>query len=174
MDKVYEPVQVYLLRQQGDGVVLGELVEHKWAEETSGTEQACVYIALLNPAGEIYIQHRAGTKRLWPNRKTISTSGHVDPGETFEQAAVREVMEELGVELTEEGLRPVGFFTGLSHCGPVYEAHSDQVPKPRPEELDAERSGFVSMGEVRRLLSTPDVLTPSGARALEIWVTGGQ
>lgn len=172
MDKTYEPEQVYLLRKQGDCVSLGEPVDHKWADETPGVEQACVYVALVNSAGEVYVQHRAATKRLWPDRKTISASGHVDPGETFEQAAVREVSEELGIELRANDLRPVGSFTGMAHCGPVYEVWSDLPPRPAPKELDVQRSGFVPVRELGRLLSEPDGFTPSGARALRIWLAG--
>jgi isopentenyldiphosphate isomerase len=172
MDHVYVPERVYLIRKEEKGVALGELVDHKWAEETPGAEQACVYIALINSKGEIYLQHRAVTKRLWPDRKTISASGHVDPGETFEQAAVREVTEELGVGLRESDLRLLGSFTGLSHCGPVYEAGSDAAPKPSRAELDVRQSGFVSVAELGRWLSEPDLFTPSGARALQLWLAG--
>jgi len=170
MPHVYEPQRVYLVRKQGDGVSLGELVDHKWADSTPGVEQACVYVALVNSRGEIYIQHRAGTKRLWPHRKTISASGHVDPGETFEQAAVREVGEELGVRLSESDLRVLGCFTGMPHCGPVYEVRSDASLRPSPVEVDARQSGFVSVAQLERLLLKPDLFTPSGARALAIWM----
>ena len=170
MGKTYEPEQVYLLLRQGDDVSLGELVDHEYADETPGVEQACVYVALVNSGGEIYVQHRAKTKRLWPDRETISASGHVDPGETFEQAAVREVREELGIELSESDLRRLGSFTGLSHCGPVFEVRSDRRPEPGPQELDAAQSRFVSVQELRRLLAEPDSFTPSGARALGIWL----
>jgi isopentenyl-diphosphate Delta-isomerase len=172
MDRVYAPERVYLIRKENEGVALGELVDHKQAEETPDLEQACVYIALLNPRGEIYIQHRAATKRLWPDRKTISTSGHVDPGETFEQAAVREVREELGVDLRQSDLRLLGSFTGLAHCGPVYEVRSDATPVPSPAELDVRRSGFVSVAELVRLVPVPDLFTPSGTRALQLWLAG--
>ncbi|MGE5295247.1 MAG: NUDIX hydrolase [Solirubrobacterales bacterium] len=170
MTQIFEPERVYLLRKQGSGLSLGELVDHTWADERPELEQACVYIALVNSAGEIYIQHRAATKRLWSNRKTISASGHVDPGETFEQAAVREAREELGIGLSEDGLRLIGSFTGLPHCGPVYEVRSDATPKPNPTELDARRSGFVVVAELGRWLSEPDLFTPSGARALSLWM----
>ena len=167
---MYEPERVYLLLRQGERVLLDGLVDHKWADETPGVEQACVYVALVNSAGEIYIQHRAKTKRLWPDRKTISASGHVDPGESFEQAAVREVREELGIELSESDLRLLGWFTGLAHCGPVYEGRSDLPPRPEPRELDVNRSAFAGAAELRRLLADPDLFTPSGVRALEIWL----
>ncbi|OHB67839.1 MAG: hypothetical protein A2Y76_14100 [Planctomycetes bacterium RBG_13_60_9] len=169
---MYEPVRVYLLRREGDGVSLGELVEHKYADETAGVQQACVYVALVNSTGEIYIQHRAGSKRLWPDRKTISASGHVDPGETFEQAAVREVEEELGVTLDVRDLRLVGSFTGLSHCGPVYAVRSSRTPRPSAKELNVEKSGFLPVSQLERLLTDPDLFTPSGNRALQVWLAG--
>lgn len=171
MTRVYDPQNVYRVRKEDDGVLLGELVDHRWAEETPGVEHACVYVALVNSAGEIYIQHRSAAKRLWPDRNTISVSGHVDPGETFEQAAVREVREELGIELAEGDLRPLGSFTGLPHCGRVYEVRSDASPAPRPAELDVERSGFLSVSQLRRWMSDPDLFTPSGKQALTIWMS---
>jgi 8-oxo-dGTP pyrophosphatase MutT (NUDIX family) len=170
MTEIYRPDRVYLVRKRGDEVSLGELVDHAWADETPGVEQACVYVALVNSRGRIYIQYRSATKRLLPNRKTISVSGHVDPGETFERAAVREVAEELGIELNESDLRPLGSFTGLPHCGLVYEVRSDASPRPSPAELDARQSGFVTAAELKRLLLKPDSFTPSGARALTIWM----
>ncbi len=170
----YDPERVYLLQKDGDKVFLGDLVDHKYAEETAGLEQACVYVAIINSAGAIYIQHRTTAKRLWPNRKTISASGHVDPGETFERAAVREVKEELGLELNAGDLHLIGWFTGLSHSGPVYEVRSDQTPIPNPEELDAGKSGFLRVPELERLLADSGLFTPSGNRALGVWLRAGR
>lgn len=170
MAGTYEPERVYLLRREIDGVSLGELVDHRRADEAPGIEQACVYIALVDGAERVYIQHRAATKRLWPDRKTISASGHVDPGETYERAAVREVEEELGIRLSPDDLRPVGFFTGLSHGGRVYEVRCDESPEPNPRELNPEQSRFLSDREVEKMLTDPDAFTPAGARALRVWL----
>ncbi len=166
----YAPEKVYLLQKDGGKVFLGDLVEHEFADQTAGLEQAGVYVAVVNSAGEIYIQHRAGTKRLWPQRKTISASGHVDPGETFEQAAVREVKEELGLELDARDLHLLGWFTGVSHCGPVYEVRSNETPGPNPEELDVAQSGFLPVPELERLLADPGLFTPAGNLALGVWL----
>ncbi len=168
--KKYAPQRVYLLQKGGGMVFLGDLVEHEYADQTAGLEQACVYIAVVNSAGEIYIQHRARTKRLWPDRKTISASGHVDPGETFEQAAVREVKEELAIEPDARDLHLLGWFTGAAHAGPVYEVRSDEIPIPNPEELDVAKSGFVRVPQLKRLLAEPDLFTPSGNLALGVWL----
>jgi isopentenyldiphosphate isomerase len=159
------------LQKDGDKVFLGDLVAHESADKTAGLEQACVYVAVVNSAGEIYIQHRARTKRLWPHRKTISASGHVDLGETFEQAAVREVKEELGMELDVRDLHLIGWFTGVSHCGPVFETHGAATPIPNPEELDVDKSGFVRVPELQRLLADPGLFTPAGSLALGVWLS---
>ncbi|MCU0916854.1 MAG: NUDIX domain-containing protein [Planctomycetes bacterium] len=166
----FAPERVYRLRKEGEAVFLGELVDHQEADATPGWEQACVYVAILNAAGEIYIQHRATTKRLWPDRKTISASGHVDPGETFEQAAVREVQEELGIELDPLALHLVGWFMGLAHSGPVYEARSHRTPTPNPDELTVAQSGFLPVLQLERMLADPNLFTPSGRRALQVWL----
>lgn len=54
-------------------------------------------IWLFNPRGEIFLQQRSATKDVYPNRWTESAGGHVDPGEDYEQAAYRELEEEIGI-----------------------------------------------------------------------------
>jgi isopentenyldiphosphate isomerase len=166
----YDPAKVYLLQKDGGKVFLGDLVDHEYAEKTAGLEQACVHIAIVNSAGAIYIQHRAGDQRLWPNRKTISASGHADPGETFEQAAAQVGERGAWHRLRRRDLHLIGWFTGLSHGGPVYEARSNQTPIPNPEELDAGKSGFVRVPELEGLLAEPDLFTPAGNLALAVWL----
>jgi 8-oxo-dGTP pyrophosphatase MutT (NUDIX family) len=95
----------------------------------------------------------------------------VDSGETFEQAAAREVKEELGIELDARDLHLLGWFTGTSHAGPVYEARSDQTPIPNPEELDAAKSGFLLVPQLERLLADPGLFTPAGNLALGVWLS---
>jgi len=58
-----------------------------------------VHIIVFNNYGEVYLQKRSMTKDLFPGRWTTSCSGHVDAGETYEIAAVRELKEELGIEV---------------------------------------------------------------------------
>lgn len=54
-------------------------------------------ILLFNNKGELLIHKRAPGVSL-PNRWNQSASGHVDEGETYEQAAYRELAEELGLK----------------------------------------------------------------------------
>ena len=57
-----------------------------------------VRISILDPAGRLLVQKRSLDKELFPGRWDNSAAGHVDAGETYEQAALRELHEELGLE----------------------------------------------------------------------------
>lgn len=62
-----------------------------------------VHILVFNSQGEIYGQRRSMTKDSCPGAWTTSCSGHVDAGETYDIAAVRELGEELGVAIPNAG-----------------------------------------------------------------------
>ncbi len=63
-----------------------------------------VHVLVFNARGELLLQKRAMTKDVAPGRWDTSVGGHVDPGETLEEAARRELHEELGVEAEPEFL----------------------------------------------------------------------
>lgn len=52
---------------------------------------------LLVRGRDIFLQKRSLTKDSFPGIWTCSVAGHVDSGETYEQAAFRELKEELGI-----------------------------------------------------------------------------
>ncbi len=55
-------------------------------------------IFLFDKEGRLYLQRRALTMRVAPGLRDQSAAGHVDPGEDYEQAAYRELEEELGID----------------------------------------------------------------------------
>lgn len=54
-------------------------------------------ISILDKSGRLLVQKRSTQKELFPGRWDNSAAGHVDVGETYEQAALRELSEELGL-----------------------------------------------------------------------------
>lgn len=58
---------------------------------------------IINTKGEILIQKRAATKKVAPNLWAI-VAGHVDAGETLISTAIREIKEEVGIDINKEDL----------------------------------------------------------------------
>lgn len=57
-----------------------------------------VGIAVMSSDGRLLVHRRSRDKDLWPGMWDIAAGGVVLAGETYEQAAWRELAEELGVE----------------------------------------------------------------------------
>ena len=61
-----------------------------------GEYELVVHVALFNKKGEMLIQQRQSTKKMFPNCWDISAGGHSISGEDSEEAIQRELFEELG------------------------------------------------------------------------------
>ncbi len=55
------------------------------------------HVLVFNPRGELLLQKRSNRKDIQPGRWDTSVGGHLDPGETYLEAATREMYEELGI-----------------------------------------------------------------------------
>ncbi|MEM2479886.1 MAG: NUDIX domain-containing protein [Candidatus Bathyarchaeia archaeon] len=110
-----------------------------------------VYVIVLNDRGEVFLQKRSMSKDLYPGLYACSASGHVEYGESYEEAARRELREELGVNAQ---LKWVGKFK----CFSEIEREISAIYLCRyngPFKLDAEEISegkFVSIEEIKRML----------------------
>lgn len=97
-----------------------------------------VHILVRNPDGEFFLQKRSMWKDRNPGRWDSAAAGHVDSGETYEQAARREFREELGVECPP--LRSIGRLTPSPTTGwefiEVYLAEGAGPFAPAPLEVE--------------------------------------
>ena len=69
-----------------------------------------VHIWLYTKAGEILLSQRSATKVICPLLWDVSVAGHIDAGEPMLTAAVREMREEIGLEMAEQNLEKIGVF----------------------------------------------------------------
>jgi isopentenyl-diphosphate delta-isomerase type 1 len=58
-----------------------------------------VHALVTDAAGRVLMQRRSMSKDLYPNQWAASASGHVDRGEDYDTAMVRELGEELGIHV---------------------------------------------------------------------------
>ena len=69
-----------------------------------------IHLWLYTSRGEILLQQRSHKKIIFPLLWDVSVAGHIDAGETFIEAALRETEEEIGLKLAPNNLQHIGTF----------------------------------------------------------------
>jgi isopentenyl-diphosphate delta-isomerase len=123
-----------------------------------------VLVALKNRENKIYIHKRAQGK-IFSGLWSISASGHVLAGESFEDAAMRELAEELGIKKVK--------LTAIADTGPnpdtadawirlFLSKPASFMVNPDPREIDC--GMFVDQEELEALLTNMPELAGPGLR----------
>ena len=71
-----------------------------------GDYHMVVHVIIFNHAGQMLIQQRQSCKKSWPDHWDISVGGCAIQGENSQQAAMREVREELGLVIDLQDTAP--------------------------------------------------------------------
>ncbi len=110
-------------------------------------------VFLTRSDGKILLQHRSHKKSIFPDCFDSSSSFHVTFGESYEQAAGRELLEETGISA------PLSYVGKFSHYDPpenqvvaVFVCTSDEPVKI--DENEASGALFYSPGEVDSIVSS--------------------
>lgn len=85
----------------GQSALKSEIHKNGWYHNT-------IHLWLYTKNGEILLQQRSHKKAIYPLLWDVSVAGHIDAGETFLQAAIRETEEEIGLKLNEYQLTKIG------------------------------------------------------------------
>ena len=119
-----------------------------------------VHLHVFNSQGDIYLQKRPAWKDIQPNKWDTAVGGHIDYGETPDQALLREAREELGItEFKAEFLAQYVFESSREReLVYVYRCTYDGPIRPSAEELDGGR--FWSLKEVHEAMGE-SILTPN-------------
>ncbi|WP_405932811.1 NUDIX hydrolase [Streptomyces sp. NBC_00827] len=133
-----------------------------------GLRHRCVFIQARDAEGRIFVHRRTPTKLVFPSLYDMFVGGVVGAGETYDDAALREAEEELGVS----GLpQPVPLFkflydngAGQSWWSSVHEVRCELPVDPQVEEVAWHR--FLTEDEVERHL-TDWTWVPDGLAAYE-------
>jgi isopentenyldiphosphate isomerase len=141
-----------------EGNTIGEALRSVCHNGESMLLHPVVHLHLFNSAGELFLQKRSMTKDIQPGKWDTSVGGHVDPGETAEEALVRETQEEIG--LTDFKYRFLGKFVWESlierEFVNSYSTTSDEVPVINKEEI--EEGKFWSLKDIKNNLGK-DIFT---------------
>src|SRR5688500_2847599 len=66
-----------------------------------GLWHRAVHVLVFDAAGRVFLQKRSMLKDLSAGLWDSSCSGHLDSGEDYDVAAVRELAEEIGIDVSE-------------------------------------------------------------------------
>lgn len=119
-----------------------------------------VHLHVFNSQGDIYLQRRPDWKDIQPGKWDTAVGGHIDYGETPEEALHREVREELGItDFTPEFIDKY-VFESQRERELVYVNRTtyDGFITPSADELAGGR--FWSMQEIHEALGH-GILTPN-------------
>jgi isopentenyldiphosphate isomerase len=74
-----------------------------------------IHVWFMTPNKEIIFQHRAKDKDTYPDKLDATIGGHVDPGMSYDETAIKECLEETGLRLRVNQLKFVRKMRGESH-----------------------------------------------------------
>ena len=107
----------------------------------------CSAVLVFNSEGKLFVHKRSMSLPTEPGMYDVKLGGLVDSGETYEQAAVREMQEEAGIKNC--GIEFLAKQITDRVNRKIYRAVYDGEMNLDPEEIESGR--FMSMDEVNRL-----------------------
>ena len=105
----------------------------------TGLKHRAVHVFVFNSRGEVFLQKRSMSKDSSPGLWDSSSSGHLDCGEDYDACAVRELREEIGLNVSTCPRR-VFKVEACSHTGDefvwLYQCQSEGPFTLHPEEIE--------------------------------------
>jgi len=120
------------------------LTHEKWAEIRAFRKHVVVVAAaLIDADGRVLLARRPADKAMAGQWEF--PGGKIDPGETPEQALIRELKEELGIDVTESCLAPLAFVShDYDHFHLVMPLYAIRQWRGRPEAREGQALAWVS------------------------------
>ena len=113
----------YVLNELGE--FTGEIATREECHK-QGLWHRAVYAFIIDDKGNILLQKRSENKKLWPNMWDVTVGGHVDAGEFGRQALIREVKEELGIEIKDDDVKYLIGSTSINEQGDIINKHYNE------------------------------------------------
>jgi isopentenyldiphosphate isomerase len=114
-----------------------------------GLKHRATHVLVFNSRGEVFLQKRSMNKDRQPGVWDSSASGHLDSGENYDNCAVRELREELGLA----GTQPLERLFKVEACAEtdqefvwVYRGEYEGPFTLHPDEID--EGGWFTPAEV--------------------------
>lgn len=140
----------------GESVLKSEAHKNGWYHNT-------IHLWLYTADNQILLQQRSHKKAIYPLLWDVSVAGHIDSGETFIEAAIRETKEEIGLQLKPKDLMKIGthlhkssYNNGAIRDNEFHQIYisklNTELDKLTPQENEVEALKLVSFKAFENLL----------------------
>jgi isopentenyl-diphosphate delta-isomerase len=143
-DEVVSNDDEVLILVDADDREIGSMTKAR-CHEGDGTLHRAFSLFVFNRAGELLVQQRSASKKLWPLRWSNSCCSHPRHGETTDEAIHRRLAEELGIRSELHFLFKFQYQARYQNVGSenevcsVYLGVSDDEVRPNSHEIAAWR-----------------------------------
>ena len=126
-----------------------------------GLWHRAVYAFIIDQNSNILLQKRSAKKKLWPNMWDVTVGGHVDAGEFGRQSLIREVKEELGIDITDDDIKYLVGSSSINIKGDIINKHYNEcylitkdidVSKIKLQEEEVSEVRYFSKEEVLNMI----------------------
>lgn len=133
-----------------------------------GLRHRAVYVLVFNADGQLFVHRRTATKDVLPSYYDVAVGGVPAAGEGYDDAAARELEEEIGIRVPLRRLFDLRFVEGdLAINGMVYSCASDGPFRLQASEIESGR--FMDLVEVIEL-TQHEPFCPDGIEALRLYL----
>jgi isopentenyl-diphosphate delta-isomerase len=143
---------------------IGHLDKHA-CHDGDGVLHRAFSLFIFNRSGELLLQQRSASKRLWPLYWSNSCCSHPRQGESMDTAIDRRLSQELGMSSHFHHLFTFQYQAKYLEIGSenevcwVFAGLCDQPPQPNIHEINAVR-WIAPDGLDREFVTQPDIFTP--------------
>jgi len=128
---------------------------------TKGYIHRTVFFFIIDKKGRIFVNQRTADKEFYPEYWSNSFGGHINSGESYETAVLREAKEETGIKEKPIFIAPFKkrFDKEDRENVKVYSFVTDKVPKIDPAET--KQGKFMTIKEAEELMKKEKFLPES-------------
>lgn len=131
-----------------------------------------VGILIYDSSGNLLLQQRSRKKQKFASEWTISVTGHVLSGQTPEEAAHTELMEELGFDTKLKYVKKRLFdYDNHSSFGYIYTGVSPKHINMSPDRDELERASFFTREKTLEMIKGGQI-GPLSALTIQNYLTG--